>query len=167
MHMKVKRIGKQMLCKVCVLTVISFVAAFLAACKDDEMGMEVPAFNKDKVYLSSENDSLFEIHKQPYHILGLSIVDKTSHDVLSAVSFSSQGETTVVDKVGNKYGEIKYGKNDVQEMDIARFCTIKRKLDSEKGKMYIITPSAGRRDDIYIVMNIKLDSGIGGNIEIY
>ncbi len=164
-----KRIGKQVLCNICILAAVSLVTVFLSACKDDDRGMEVPAFNKDKFYLSNDaaRDSLFEIRKQPYHILGLSIIDKTSHDVLSVVSLSSQSETTIVDNVGNKYGEIKYGKNDVQEVDIAYFCTIKRKMDPKKGKMYIVTPSADKRDDICVALVIKLDNGIGCNVEIH
>ena len=68
---------------------------------------------------------------------------------------------------GNKLGEVKYGKNDVMEINIYNFCTLKRKLDSQKGKMYIITPAKDKRNDIYIGINLILDKGIGGGITIY
>ncbi len=45
------------------------------------------------------------------------------------------------------------------EINIYNFCTLKSKLDSQKGKMYIITPSQNKKKDIYIGLIVYHDKG--------
>lgn len=161
-----KRIGKQITKLLFTVLIISFVSCT----KDDDMGMKVPTFNKQAFNVShdiSVKDSIFEMYKQPFHILSLAIVDKNNENILSWIDFKKQEQNTIIDEAGNQLGEVKYGKNDVLEINIYNFCTLKRQMDSEKGKMYIITPSANKRDDIYISLSMMLDKGIGCGVEIH
>lgn len=173
MLMKQKRIGKHFaFYSFSLIALLCIFATLTISCKDDDEDMIVPCMNHsdNKYYLSSspENvDTLYEMNEQSYHLWNLSIYDKETKEDIAYLSFSSQNESEIVDKKGNKLGEVKYGKNDVMEINIYNFCTLKRKLDSQKGKMYIITPAKDKRNDIYTSLNLILDKGIGGGITIY
>lgn len=171
--MKKKRIGKRYaFYRFSLIALLSILAIFATSCKDDAEDIKVPCMNHsdNSYYLSNspeEVDSLYEIYEQPYHLRSLSIYNKETHESIGDVFFSSQNENDILDAKGNKLGEVKYGKNDVIEIYIYNFCTLKRKLDSQKGKMYIITPDKDKRNDIYTSINLILDKGIGGGITIY
>ena len=156
MLMKKKRIGKRLACySFSLIALLSIFAILATSCKDDDEGMIVPCMNHsdNKYYLSNtpeKVDSLYEVNEQSYHLWSLGIYNKETHESIGEITFSSQN-----------------GKNDVMEINIYNFCTLKRKLDSQKGKMYIITPAKDKRNDIYIGINLILDKGIGGGITIY
>ena len=173
MLMKKKRIGKRLACySFSLIALLSIFAILATSCKDHDEGMIVPCMNHsdNKYYLSNtpeKVDSLYEVNEQSYHLWSLGIYNKETHESIGEITFSSQNENDIFDEKGNKLGEVKYGKNDVMEINIYNFCTLKRKLDSQKGKMYIITPAKDKRNDIYIGINLILDKGIGGGITIY
>lgn len=165
MLMKKKRIGKRYaFYRFSLIALLSIFAIFATSCKDDDEGMKVPCMNHsdNKYYLSNTPemvDSLYEMNEQSYHLWSLSIYNKETHESIGDVFFSSQNENDILDAKGNKLGEVKYGKNDVMEININNFCTFKRKIDSQKGKMYIITPTQNKRNDICVYINIMLDKG--------
>lgn len=170
MHTNMNKIGK-LTTKSFHLCFLLFLLTVIASCsKDDDSGLKVPSPNKHDFILSTDvtvKDSLYEIYQNPYHIINLAIVDKEDDNVLGSVDFRSQGQNVITDNAGTKLGEIKYGKNDVLEINIAHFCTLKRQMNSDKGKMYIITPSTDKRNDIYISLSIRLDKGIGCNVKVH
>ena len=159
--------------KFLILMLCSIIVICATSCtKDDDMGLKSPCMNHsdNNYYLSNlpeKVDSLYEIHEQPYHLWRLGIYSKETHESIGGVSFSNQNETEILDDKGNKLGEVKYGKNDVMEINIYNFCTLKRKLDSQKGKMYIITPSQNKRKDIYIGLIVYHDKGQPTTVNIY
>lgn len=169
MHMKLKRIGNFKI----ISTVAILLCILVASCtKDDDMGLKVPCMNhSDNSYYLSDSpekvDSLYEIYEQPYHLWELGIYSKEKNESIGGASFSSQNETEILDDKGNKLGEVKYGKNDVLEINIYNFCSLKRKLDSLKGKMYIITPTQNKRKDIYISLIVFHDKGQPATVKIY
>lgn len=156
-----------------ILMLCSIIVIFATSCtKDDDMGLKSPCMNHsdNNYYLSNlpeKVDSLYEIYEQPYHLWRLGIYSKETHESIGGVSFSNQNETEILDDKGNKLGEVKYGKNDVMEINIYNFCTLKRKLDSQKGKMYIITPSQNKKKDIYIGLIVYHDKGQPTTVNIY
>ncbi len=167
MHMKKKRTGKS---KLFVVFTILFTICTIS-CKDDDMSDKLPIMNhSDDTYtlssIPTETDSIYEVNEQPYHLWSLSIDGKETKEQIAGVSFSSQTETDITDDKGDKIGEVKYGKNDVLEINIYNFCTLKRKLDSQKGKMYIITPTQNKRNDISVNISIMLDKGGPATITI-
>ena len=159
--------------KFLILMLCSIIVIFATSCtKDDDMGLKSPCMNHsdNNYYLSNlpeKVDSLYEIHEQPYHLWRLGIYSKETNESIGDVSFSNKNETEILDDKGNKLGEVKYGKNDVIEININNFCTLKRKLDSQKGKMYIITPTQNKRQDIYISLIVYHDKGQPTTVNIY
>lgn len=156
-----------------ILMLCSIIVICATSCtKDDDMGLKSPCMNHsdNNYYLSNlpeKVDSLYEIHEQPYHLWRLGIYSKETHESIGDVSFSNKNETEILDDKGNKLGEVKYGKNDVTEINIDNFCTLKRKLDSQKGKMYIITPTQNKRQDIYVSLIVYHDKGQPTTVNIY
>ena len=156
-----------------ILMLCSIIVICATSCtKDDDMGLKSPCMNHsdNNYYLSNlpeKVDSLYEIHEQPYHLWRLGIYSKETHESIGDVSFSNKNETEILDDKGNKLGEVKYGKNDVTEININNFCTLKRKLDSQKGKMYIITPTQNKRQDIYVSLIVYHDKGQPTTVNIY
>ena len=174
MLLKEKRIGNCFaFYSLSLTTLLSIFVIFATSCtKDDDMGLKSPCMNHsdNNYYLSNlpeKVDSLYEIYEQPYHLWRLGIYSKETHESIGGVSFSNQNETEILDDKGNKLGEVKYGKNDVMEINIYNFCTLKRKLDSQKGKMYIITPSQNKKKDIYIGLIVYHDKGQPTTVNIY
>ena len=173
MLMKEKRIGNCFAFYSLLLTTLfCIIVIFATSCKDDYMGLKSPCMNHsdNNYYLSNlpeKIDSLYEIHEQPYHLWRLGIYSKETNESIGDVSFSNKNETEILDDKGNKLGEVKYGKNDVIEININNFCTLKRKLDSQKGKMYIITPTQNKRQDIYISLIVYHDKGQPTTVNIY
>lgn len=159
--------------KFLILMLCSIIVICATSCtKDDDMGLKSPCMNHsdNNYYLSNlpeKVDSLYEIHEQPYHLWRLGIYSKETHESIGDVSFSNKNETEILDDKGNKLGEVKYGKNDVTEININNFCTLKRKLDSQKGKMYIITPTQNKRQDIYVSLIVYHDKGQPTTVNIY
>ena len=156
-----------------ILMLCSIIVICATSCtKDDDMGLKSPCMNHsdNNYYLSNlpeKVDSLYEIHEQPYHLWRLGIYSKETNESIGDVSFSNKNETEILDDKGNKLGEVKYGKNDVIEININNFCTLKRKLDSQKGKMYIITPTQNKRQDIYVSLIVYHDKGQPTTVNIY
>ena len=174
MLMKEKRIGNCLAFYSLLLTTLfSIIVICATSCtKDDDMGLKSPCMNHsdNNYYLSNlpeKIDSLYEIHEQPYHLWRLGIYSKETNESIGDVSFSNKNETEILDDKENKLGEVKYGKNDVIEININNFCTLKRKLDSQKGKMYIITPTQNKRQDIYISLIVYHDKGQPTTVNIY
>lgn len=173
MLMKEKRIGNCFAFYSLLLTTLfCIIVIFATSCKDDDMGLKSPCMNHsdNNYYLSNlpeKIDSLYEIHEQPYHLWRLGIYSKETNESIGDVSFSNKNKTEILDDKGNKLGEVKYGKNDVIEININNFCTLKRKLDSQKGKMYIITPTQNKRQDIYISLIVYHDKGQPTTVNIY
>lgn len=173
MLMKVKRIGNCFaFYSLSLTTLLSIFVIFTTSCTKDDMGLKSPCMNHNdnNYYLSNlpeKVDSLYEIYEQPYHLWRLGIYSQETHESIGGVSFSNQNETEILDDKGNKLGEVKYGKNDVMEINIYNFCTLKRKLDSQKGKMYIITPTQNKRKDIYISLIVYHDKGQPTTVNIY
>lgn len=174
MLMKEKRIGNCLAFYSLLLTTLfSIIVICATSCtKDDDMGLKSPCMNHsdNNYYLSNlpeKVDSLYEIHEQPYHLWRLGIYSKETHESIGDVSFSNKNETEILDDKGNKLGEVKYGKNDVTEININNFCTLKRKIDSQKGKMYIITPTQNKRQDIYVSLIVYHDKGQPTTVNIY
>lgn len=159
--------------KFLILMLCSIIVICATSCtKDDDIGLKSPCMNHsdNNYYLSNlpeKVDSLYEIHEQPYHLWRLGIYSKETHESIGDVSFSNKNETEILDDKGNKLGEVKYGKNDVTEININNFCTLKRKLDSQKGKMYIITPTQNKRQDIYVSLIVYHDKGQPTTVNIY
>lgn len=168
-NMKKKRIGKASALGILIISLFAFA---VSCTKDNDMGLKSPCMNHNdnNYYLSNlpeKVDSLYEIYEQPYHLWRLGIYSKEPHESIGGVSFSNQNETEIQDDKGNKLGEVKYGKNDVMEINIYNFCTLKRKLDSQKGKMYIITPTQNKRKDIYVSLIVYHDKGQPTTVNIY
>ena len=166
---KKKRIGKASALGILIISLFTFA---VSCTKDNDMGLKSPCMNHNdnNYYLSNlpeKVDSLYEIYEQPYHLWRLGIYSKETHESIGGVSFSNQNETEILDDKGNKLGEVKYGKNDVMEINIYNFCTLKRKLDSQKGKMYIITPTQNKRKDIYVSLIVYHDKGQPTTVNIY
>lgn len=168
-NMKKKRIGKASALGILIISLFTFA---VSCTKDDDMGGKMPIMNHQDnnyyLYDSPEKvDSLYEIYEQPYHLWRLGIYSKETHERIGDVSFSNQNETEILDDKGKKLGEVKYGKNDVMEINIYNFCTLKRKLDSQKGKMYIITPTQNKSQDIYLSLIVYHAKGQPTTVNIY
>lgn len=168
MHIQKKKFGNKG-CYYLAMITLSFIISLMNSCsKDDVIGDKYPVMNKDVFELAGEaSDSLYEIYGQDYDLHGLVLSDKNSNEDIAYASLSHQDETSILDSEGNKLGDIKYGKNDIQEIDIYNFCTVKRKVDKQKGKIYIITPAKNKQTNIFIKISVFLKKGAGYSIPIY
>lgn len=156
-------------CYYLAVIALSIITSLMNSCsKYDDIGDKFPVMNQKVIELTENvSDSLYEIYGQDYYLSGIVISDKNSKEDIAYASLSHQDETSILDSEGNKLGDIKYGKNDTQEIDIYEFCTIKRKIDKKKGKFYIITPAKNKKPGIFIYLNISLKKGAGISIPIH